>query len=68
MNSHKLDIYLLSFYTNCGQLKHFSCPLDVVWAAHIQATTLGWCLEKQELCTCFSVAQKMNPLIPSEFS
>lgn len=37
MKSHMLDIYLLNFYPNCGPLKHFICPFDAVWAAHMQA-------------------------------
>lgn len=36
MDSHMLNMYLLSFYTNCGQMKHFVCPLDPAWAAHIK--------------------------------
>lgn len=34
MGNHMLDI--LSFYTNCGQVKHFICLIEVVGAAHIQ--------------------------------
>lgn len=34
MGSHMLDI--LSFYTNCGQVKYFICPFEAVYAAHIQ--------------------------------
>lgn len=63
-----LNMYLLSFYTNCGQMKHFICPLDAVWAAHIKQWSQSWYLEKQGFWDCFRVAQKVKPMIGSDFS